>query len=870
MPTYTVTDPQTGRKLKLTGESPPTEQELEQIFSDAGEKPKPVAAKNPVNPIVKMGAEYLKERADMYRAVGHHAGNLPVGLAQTAVNMFGGDEAAGKVNNYAQNREAQYQAEVPDSFGSYLGATVGEVAPWMLGAPAKGMQAIDTLARKVPGIAGRILSRAGQGAAVVPFVPAIGNDYWGEKGTQAAAGVIAPNVVAGLLGAGRGVANLGRHVLAPQSVADSNLARMIEPTPENIATLRAAGQDGYQPTTARVIGGTQAVGAEKALRNNPNYSPAFVDVDNANDAWRMGIVRKIAGADSVLPDGQAPESLMNARKERAAAVRPYTDENLQAVSASEIARSRAIAQQNLESLKPTQAIASDEVKSAKYKETPDIVRTKDGARKLEFNKDKDDFRVWLAANGGVSPDVVKFMGIDPKALSKGKNNVVVNAYNNALVRKDGMSQGQLREKMQEQGWLQPDEWGAPPKMGDNEAMQILSDSIHGGQKVYHPDSGARYMRQENQNYADDYARDVQLGQDVGTTPESFRQLVDMQDGEKVYDDFLPSAQARGTMVDPAPTTRVLKDLALSPNTTVSGAARSQLALIRDNMDGTGKVSAAVLDGIRQNANGTLAQNAPALKGVGTQEGKLYAPVASQIIRSLEREVSGYRGYLKTYADKSRPVNTIEAGYDLLRVLDSGGRNATGDSRITLNQSKAFNKALDKKRYGIDPEARKQFNAIDESLKRDSITSGNTLNISGSSTNYNAQSQSGLASMFFGDMASKDVGGGMLSKLVGGAAGAGVGATTGNPYAVAAGGAAGFGYGNDISRFINRRIMDKYAKGMLSPAEAADALERVLEKNPKQARELLIKNPAWRTLLALPQNEPTLDAGMVTKPRQIQR
>ena len=33
MPTYTVTDPQTGRKVKLTGDSPPTEQELEEIFA---------------------------------------------------------------------------------------------------------------------------------------------------------------------------------------------------------------------------------------------------------------------------------------------------------------------------------------------------------------------------------------------------------------------------------------------------------------------------------------------------------------------------------------------------------------------------------------------------------------------------------------------------------------------------------------------------------------------------------------------------------------------------------------------------------------------------------------------------------------------
>jgi len=36
MPVFKVTDPQTGRTLKLTGDSPPTEQELNQIFSSTG------------------------------------------------------------------------------------------------------------------------------------------------------------------------------------------------------------------------------------------------------------------------------------------------------------------------------------------------------------------------------------------------------------------------------------------------------------------------------------------------------------------------------------------------------------------------------------------------------------------------------------------------------------------------------------------------------------------------------------------------------------------------------------------------------------------------------------------------------------------
>ena len=43
MPTYLVTNPETGQKLKLTGDTPPTDADLDQIFSQqqvAGRFPK--------------------------------------------------------------------------------------------------------------------------------------------------------------------------------------------------------------------------------------------------------------------------------------------------------------------------------------------------------------------------------------------------------------------------------------------------------------------------------------------------------------------------------------------------------------------------------------------------------------------------------------------------------------------------------------------------------------------------------------------------------------------------------------------------------------------------------------------------------------
>ena len=56
MPTYQVTDPQTGKTLKLTGDSPPTEQELEQIFSEYQQPTEPTAPNGGFNQPEKVSA----------------------------------------------------------------------------------------------------------------------------------------------------------------------------------------------------------------------------------------------------------------------------------------------------------------------------------------------------------------------------------------------------------------------------------------------------------------------------------------------------------------------------------------------------------------------------------------------------------------------------------------------------------------------------------------------------------------------------------------------------------------------------------------------------------------------------------------------
>jgi len=884
MPTYKITDNETGRTYKVTGDSPPTEAEAMQIFASQVSKNKsgvPKLEQKPVNTPKKTGywdgvksraGEVVKNNKEYYQAIAHHAQNIPLGLGQTTANVgayigdkFGASKDgflntnADSYNDFMRDREAEYQAKVPDSVASYSGAVVGEVAPWLIpqtGIP-KLMGAIDKGAKAIAGggALGRILSRTGQGVASIPFVPAVGDDYGSEKALQTVLGATLPHVLPIASGAIRAGGSAYNHLANPQAIADELIARNIPATPENIAKLRASSQYGYNPTTARAMDGSltpeqnaRLASAEKSLRNNKEYNGMFAGRDAENNANRLAIVNKIAQADN-------PNALTEAKAARRQAVAPFLNEHMQPVPANELERSRAIAKMNLELLKPTEYPESQYIEGAKFKETPTIGINKNGAKELQFDMEKDDFRVWLASKGGVTPEVLQFIGVDQKAWKGGRNNVVVGAHNNSVVRKDGMNQGRLLEAMQEDGWIPPEIDGMPANQDESGAFDILSNAIHGGNKQYHPDSGSRYVRQEESRFVDDYNRDVADARDIGTTPEQFQRSADIVDSKRNGDVFEPNlpanAGARGSMVSPTEVMRVLKNLSISSNTVVSNAAKSQLNIIRQNLDGNGNISVEALDGVRRNVKDTLNQATNKPQGAGNSEKAIYAPVASQIIRSINKEVPGYGDYLRTYADKSRGVNTIEAGRDILATLRASSRDSSGNSQLTLNQSKLFNKQLDKKRYGIEPESRDALRYIHQTQLQDSTTNG-ALGINNSATEFNRSNR--LGNLFFGDVESGKTG--MLGRLIGAGAGGAMGG--------GGGAMVGLATAEAVSNFVNGRIMKQYAQGMLSPQDASLALERILAKNPKQAKELLIKNPAWRTLLALPrQDEKALDAGFVT-------
>lgn len=157
------------------------------------------------------------------------------------------------------------------------------------------------------------------------------------------------------------------------------------------------------------------------------------------------------------------------------------------------------------------------------------------------------------------------------------------------------------------------------------------------------------------------------------------------------------------LVDPAPVVATLERLAKSANATVRSAASEHLGMIRAQAV-DGKVSAFLLDDIRQEAGGMLAKHSTH-GAVGSKVTAKYAPVTAQIADTLDASVPGYRDYLATYARASQPINDMEAGRALLGAIDSGGRDAGGNQIVGLAPVKAMLARDNRANFPMSEEAR---------------------------------------------------------------------------------------------------------------------------------------------------------------------
>ena len=104
MPTYNITDPTSGKSVKLTGDSPPTEQELEQIFSTLTPKPEPTGGLGD-----KLGQRWKNIQNIVQPEQPQHMGQqLSVPL------QVGGQIAGGALETGMAAAGAAYKAVVPE------------------------------------------------------------------------------------------------------------------------------------------------------------------------------------------------------------------------------------------------------------------------------------------------------------------------------------------------------------------------------------------------------------------------------------------------------------------------------------------------------------------------------------------------------------------------------------------------------------------------------------------------------------------------------------------------------------------------------------------------------------------------------------
>lgn len=313
-------------------------------------------------------------------------------------------------------------------------------------------------------------------------------------------------------------------------------------------------------------------------------------------------------------------------------------------------------------------------------------------------------------------------------------------------------------------------------------------------------------------------------------------------------------------------------LGLRPN--VGGASSEMAALIKsrgttDPTTGKLMMSPGDLDALRQNVKDYLAKHST--NGVvGSQQEAAFEPIRRAIIDSVEGANPGYRSYLETYAKKSVPINTMEAGGSILDNVAGGSRgaNASGAPQVTLQRyGSALSSALKKAPYGIDPEAQRALEAVQSDLQRASIS--NSIKLPGSDTAYNLQTPSWLSKQLYGgNFTGTPTSARVIGGILGGAGGA---ASGGGPVGATTGALAGAAAMNKVAQIGQSRVNDVLAQALLDPQFAAELLSTQLAKQPgptKAAAALLAKRLP-QIGMVLPTQSPSATAQLAEALKQQQ-
>lgn len=220
------------------------------------------------------------------------------------------------------------------------------------------------------------------------------------------------------------------------------------------------------------------------------------------------------------------------------------------------------------------------------------------------------------------------------------------------------------------------------------------------------------------------------------------------------------------------------------------------------------------------------------QGIGSHEARALSDTQDALQQWMERNSPDFMKANAAYSKASQPINTMQAAQDLYSGLSNGTLNAAGDVSPALSQYRTqLAKALKNSPYGIDPDAQKSLEAIQQDMQRETIS--NSIKSPGSDTFFNAQAPNWLSGQLFGEN--------LDGKSLLGRVGAGVGGfLTGGPMG-AAGGALG---AQKVGQFVGNRVNTEFQKAMLDPQYFAQLLAEALDRQSSSPTTFQKLAPAW--------------------------
>lgn len=275
MPTYKITDPDTGLTVTIEGDSPPSEQEISIIFRDVSASQPNMARSrggfmntdkgNVSQRALERGIDprslYEPTPAEDMGGLGRFMTGAAKGMSdpyfgslQLGAHLIPGIDPSG-IDQEVADRERYYQegglADTPSGqFGNVAGTTASLLGPGMAG-----LKVGERVAGALPKVAAPFIEGAAAGAVEGAMMPTSGDNYWGDKSGQV------------LWGAGLGGgANTGMQALLRGGTGVRNLPNRARNAPSDM--LRAANQGPLQvPNTANRFGIDLTLG--QATGNKP-------------------------------------------------------------------------------------------------------------------------------------------------------------------------------------------------------------------------------------------------------------------------------------------------------------------------------------------------------------------------------------------------------------------------------------------------------------------------------------------------------------------------------------------------------------------------------------------------------------------------